>query len=476
MDSLIEESEKLTREKMLREGLSSEFVSDFLEKIREVRNGETGIVKWEEVGDLDPSTDEISLEEIEKLQSNSLESLKKLVVIKLNGGLGTSMGLSGPKSLIEIKDGMSFLAIVSRQIGHLRKSQGLEVPLILMDSFNTQEQSRKELERIGFNQNYPTSFLQHKVPRLLAKELRPLELDGDKQEEWCPPGHGDIWFTLLETGLLDRLLQNGYRVAFVSNGDNLGATVHSGILEYMLKEDLQFCMEMTPKTLADKKGGAIFRRIQGGEKKNLQLLETAQVPPDHMHEFEGLGKFRTFSTNNLWIRLDSLKEKLLSGTFRLSLIVNPKKVDGKEVLQLETAMGSAIQNFERTKGIIVPRDRFAPVKKCEDYLVRRSDAYSLNDDFSVTMSKERKEGGLGELLVELDERYYKKVGDFSARLQVIPSLVRCTSLKVEGDILFDTKLMLEGDVTIVNPSPTQKKISELGQDRISNEVVRFRFT
>lgn len=476
MDSIIEESEKLIREKMSKEGLSPEFISDFLSKVDEVRNGETGIVDWKEVGDLDPSSDEISLEEIEKSFPGDSDSYKKLVVIKLNGGLGTSMGLSGPKSLIEVKDGMSFLEIVSRQIGFLRSKQNWEVPLILMDSFSTQEASRKELARIGFRQNYPTSFLQHKVPRLLSKELRPLEVEKEKQEEWCPPGHGDIWFTLLETGLLDKLLENGYKVAFVSNGDNLGATVHLGILEYMLQEDLEFCMEMTPKTLADKKGGAIFRRIVGGEKKNLQLLETAQVPPANMHEFEGLGKFRTFSTNNLWIRLDALKERLLSGKFRLSLIVNPKKVDGKEVLQLETAMGSAIQNFSKSKGIIIPRDRFAPVKKCEDYLVRRSDAYSLNTDFSITMAEERKALGLGELLVELDEKYYKKVGDFSARLQVIPSLVRCTSLKVEGDILFDTKLMLEGDVTIVNPSPNQKRISDLGLDRISNEVARFRFT
>ncbi len=476
MDSIIAESEKLIREKMIQEGLSSEFIADFLSKIGEVRNGETGIVKWEEVGDLDPQSDEISLEDIEVSHPGNPSSLRELVVIKLNGGLGTSMGLSGPKSLIEIKNGMSFLEVISRQIGFIRKMYNLEVPLILMDSFSTQKQSQEEFLRIGFNQNYPTSFLQHKVPRLLTKELKPLELEKDKQEEWCPPGHGDIWFTLLETGLLDKLLENGYKIAFVSNGDNLGATVHLGILDYMLKENLEFCMEMTPKTLADKKGGAIFRRFVNGQKRNLQLLETAQVPPEHMFEFEGLGKFRTFSTNNLWIRLDVLKEKLLSENFRLSLIVNPKKVGGQDVLQLETAMGSAIQNFSKAKGIVVPRDRFAPVKKCEDYLVRRSDAYSLNNDFSVTMSEERKVAKLGELVLELDEKYYKKVGDFSARLQVIPSLVRCTSLKVEGDILFDTKVTIEGDVILVNSSTTQKKLSELGKDRFSNETARFRFT
>ncbi|TGK19982.1 UTP--glucose-1-phosphate uridylyltransferase [Leptospira fluminis] len=476
MDSMKAESERLVREKMTGEKLSDEFIADFLTKVDEVRNGETGMVDWSEVGDLDPEADEISLEKIESQARVDNSALNRLVVIKLNGGLGTSMGLSGPKSLIEIKEGMSFLEIIARQIGTIRKEYGIEVPLLFMDSFSTLEQSQRELKRIRFSQSFPSTFLQHKVPRLLKDSLQPLSVTGDKNEEWCPPGHGDIWFTLQETGILDSLLEKGYKIAFVSNGDNLGATVHPSIVQFMLEENLDFCMEMTPKTLADKKGGAIFRRIVGGEKRNCQLLETAQVPAEHMQEFEGLGKFRSFSTNNLWIRLDALKERLHSGNFRLSLIVNPKKVEGKEVLQLETAMGSAIQNFPKARGIIVPRDRFAPVKKCEDYLVRRSDAYSLNSDFSITMSPERKKAGLGEVVVQMDEIYYKRINDFNERMLSLPSLVHCTSLKVEGDVLFDVPLEIEGDVTISNSGKGQRRVSEFGKNRISNEVMRFRFT
>ncbi|PJZ70663.1 nucleotide glucose-1-phosphate uridylyl transferase [Leptospira perolatii] len=475
MDSLSSESDSAIQQKMLSEGLSEEFTSDFLSMVAQVRNGATGMVKWEEVGDLDPTSDEIDLETIEKNTKPNLSNLEHLAVIKLNGGLGTGMGLSGPKSLIEIKDGMSFLEVIAKQIEFLRKNYHTQVPLLFMDSFNTQEQSQKVLKQIGFTQSFPTSFLQHKVPRLRKSDFTPIQLS-DSKEEWCPPGHGDIWFTLLETGILDKLLEKGVKVAFVSNGDNLGATVHPGILEYMLNEELEFCMEMTPKTLADTKGGAIFRRMISGKPGNFQLLETAQVPPEHMHEFEGTAKFRTFSTNNLWIRLDSLKRRLLAKDFSLSLIVNPKKVEGKEVLQLESAMGSAIQNFPKAKGIIVPRDRFAPVKKCEDYLVRRSDAYEIHSDFSITMSKLRKEKGLGELLVHLDDSFYKKVGDFNRRFQFIPSMVRCTSLTVRGDVFFDKPVELVGDVTIENESSEQKRISELGKSRISNEKLRFRFT
>ncbi|MDV6237379.1 UTP--glucose-1-phosphate uridylyltransferase [Leptospira ellisii] len=472
MDSIKLKSEESIRSKMHAEGMSETFILDFLKKTEQVHNGETGMVRWEEVGDLDPQTDEIPLEEIEREFSPDPSVLKHLVVIKLNGGLGTSMGLSGPKSLIPLKNGMSFLEIFAKQSQILEKKYDVSVPLILMDSFNTQKESRAELERIGFRQKFPTSFLQHKVPRLLKENLTPITCK-NPDDEWCPPGHGDIWISLLETGLLDQLISHGYKVAFVSNGDNLGATVHPGILAYMLREKLEFCMEMTPKTLADKKGGAIYRRIVSGKPENYQLLETAQVPSDHMHEFEGLGKFRTFSTNNLWIDLEALRSRLLQGEFELSLIVNPKTVDGNEVFQLETAMGSAIRNFKRVKGIIIPRDRFAPVKKCEDYLARRSDAYTLLENFSITMSEERKKLGLGEILIQLDDHFYKKIGDFQKLFPEIPSLVRCTSLTVKGEVLFDRKVTLVGDVTIENPGPEIRSISELGVDSLEGRKYSF---
>ncbi|AYV58019.1 UTP--glucose-1-phosphate uridylyltransferase [Leptospira kmetyi] len=472
MDSIKAKSEESILKKMSSEGMSSTFIQDFLKKTDQVRNGETGMVRWEEVGDLDPASDEITLEQIEAENSPGPEILKNLVVIKLNGGLGTSMGLSGPKSLIPLKEGMSFLEIFAKQSEVIQKKYNVSVPLILMDSFNTQKESQAELKRIGFVQKFPTSFLQHKVPRLLKEDLTPITCK-NPDEEWCPPGHGDIWISLLETGLLDTLIESGYKIAFVSNGDNLGATVHPGILSYMLKEKLEFCMEMTPKTLADKKGGAIYRRIVNGKPENYQLLETAQVPQDHMHEFEGLGKFRTFSTNNLWIDLVALRERILQGNFELSLIVNPKTIDGKEVLQLETAMGSAIRNFNKVKGIIIPRDRFAPVKKCEDYLVRRSDAYRLLENFSITMSEERKKSGLGEVLITLDEKYYKKIQDFNRLFPEIPSLVQCTSLTVQGEVLFDQKVTIVGNVVVQNTGSTLKKISDLKMGTLESGKYSF---
>lgn len=452
------------------EKMSEEFIADFLAKVDQVKSGETGMAVWKDVGDLDPTQDEISFESIQARKYLPGDSLRKLVIVKLNGGLGTSMGLSKAKSLIPIKNGMSFLRIIANQVLYLRNKYQVEIPLLLMDSFHTQADSQKELEESGIRQSIPTSFLQHKVPRLLKDSLDPIGCS-DPNEDWCPPGHGDIYFTLVETGILDQLLAQGFEVAFLSNGDNLGATVDPAIVDYFLSEGLDFAMEMTPKTLADKKGGAIYRKLQNGKFLHYELLETAQVPPENEAEFAGTEKFRSFSTNNLWINLKSLKERWNQGNFRLSLIVNPKEVEGKTVIQLETAMGSAVGNFGRIKGIIIPRDRFAPVKKTEDYLVRRSDAYQLNEDYSLTMSLARKKLGLGEPVVNLDERYYKKIQDFEARFPITPALLECERLDVKGDWVFDLEVAFKGKVTLENTSHQARKISSLGKLVFSDETI-----
>ncbi|MBE7413571.1 MAG: UTP--glucose-1-phosphate uridylyltransferase [Leptospiraceae bacterium] len=457
---------------MKKENLSDALIFDFLQKVTQVQNGETGKVNWSEVGDLIPDTDEKELSKIHSEYSGSLNNLKKLVVIKLNGGLGTSMGLSYAKSLIEVKEGFSFLSIIAKQIKYIREKFGVEVPLILMDSYNTQKDSSIELKKIGFTQNFPISFLQNKVPRILKDSLLPVSLQNSK-EEWCPPGHGDIYLSLKETGLLKKLLESGYEYAFISNGDNLGATVDPYILEYFIDQNLDFAMEMTPKTLADTKGGAIYRKLKDGKFLHLELLETAQVPEENEDEFSGLGKFRTFSTNNLWINLRSLDVLLQEKSISLSLIVNPKVIEGQEVLQLESAMGSAIGNFSNTKGIVIPRDRFAPVKKCEDYLIRRSDAYILNEDYSLAMSPVRKELGLSENIVILDDTYYKKMKDFEKLFRVYPSLIFSKSLKVEGEVEFDTFVVLKGDVKIINKTNRKRKISEFQSDEFSDESITF---
>lgn len=459
-------------EKMKKEGMSDVLITDFLSKVEKVKQGGTGLVNWDEIGDLNSEEDEVQLQDLQKKYSSKKENLAKLAVIKLNGGMGTSMGLSKAKSLIHVKQGMSFLHIIAKQIEYMRNKYSIEIPLILMDSFNTQEDCQKELQSIGFRQELPTSFLQNKVPRLLKDSLLPATFQ-DKNAEWCPPGHGDIYLALKERGLLNELLNKGYEYGFLSNGDNLGATIEPHILEYMIENRIDFAMEMTPKTLADKKGGVMYRRIVDNKLTGINLLETAQVPAEHMSEFTGDSRFSNFSINNLWVNLKTLNSLVAEKPLDLSLIVNPKTIEGQEIIQLETAMGSAISNFQNVKCVIIPRDRFAPVKKCEDLLVRMSDSYVLNDDFSLTMNPVRKNAGLGECVVNLDDNYYKKVGDFEKLFKEFPSMVFCESLTVEGEVEFDAYVNLIGKVKIQNNTGKLQKISSINKFQIENEEINF---
>lgn len=103
------------------------------------------------------------------------------------------------------------------------------------------------------------------------------------------------------------------------------------------------------------------------------------MPPYHHH------RHKFFNTNNIWINLPKLAAKMdeAGGVMKLPLIKNKKTVNPRDgtttpVFQLETAMGSAIENFDDAAAIVVPRSRFAPVKTCNDLFTLRSDAYKVS--------------------------------------------------------------------------------------------------
>jgi hypothetical protein len=97
-----------------------------------------------------------------------------------------------------------------------------------------------------------------------------------------------------------------------------------------------------------------------------------------VEEFKSIKKFKIFNTNNLWLNLKAvdrvLKKKELDD---MDIIINPKSVDGKAVLQLEIAAGGAIQYFQNARGVNVPRSRFLPVKSTSDLFIVQSNLYSL---------------------------------------------------------------------------------------------------
>jgi UTP--glucose-1-phosphate uridylyltransferase len=432
-------------EKMRREGIPDAAVNTFEHYYEQLREGETGMLPESEI---EPVTDVQDLDDLPEGDP----PLDEAVVIKLNGGLGTSMGMTRAKSLIEAKDGLSFLDIVARQVLGLRERTGARLPLVLMNSFSTQDDALEALaQHAGLESDVPPDFVQNKEPKLLVDDLTPVEWPDDPRLEWCPPGHGDLYTALVTSGMLERLLDAGYRYAFVSNSDNLGAVLEPRILAWMAAEQLPFAMEVTDRTEADRKGGHIARR---GDR--YVLRETAQTPEEDLKALQDISRHRYVNTNNLWLDLRALRDVMErnDGVLGLPLIVNRKTVDPgdkstPEVYQLETAMGAAIGVFDGARPVRVSRRRFSPVKTTEDLLALRSDAYVLTDDARVTLAEERD----GPPVVDLDDDYYKLLRDFDARFPAgAPSLVEAERLSVEGDVRFGRDVVVRGTVTVTGPS------------------------
>jgi UTP--glucose-1-phosphate uridylyltransferase len=377
-------------------------------------------------------------------------AFRRVAMIKLNGGLGTSMGLEGAKSLLEVREGLSFLDLIARQVLSLRERSGATVPLLLMNSFRTAADCDAHLGRYPelAIDGLPLSFLQHRIPKVTAADAQPARWPADPELEWCPPGHGDLYPAIATSGALDLLLGRGFEWAFVSNADNLGAVLDPAILGYVAERRLAFLMEAADRTLADRKGGHLCRLLDG----RLALREAAQCPPDEAADFQDVKRHRYFNSNNLWLHLPSLRRTLdeNGGVIPLPTIVNRKTLDPRDpsspaVVQLESAMGSAISLFEPSEAIRVPRRRFSPVKNTNDLLAVRSDAYRLLADGRIVLDEARSLPPV----VSLDARFYTRIDDFERRFPGgPPSLIDCDALTVEGDVSFGRGVALRGTVHI----------------------------
>jgi UTP--glucose-1-phosphate uridylyltransferase len=432
--------------KMRAEGLPEAAIRTFAHYYGELAAGARGTLSRAEIGPVDAVESAAALAGTEAAGRAALD---RTVVIKLNGGLGTTMGMRQAKSLLPVKGALSFLDVIARQVLHLRRAHGSRVPLLFMNSFRTRGDTLAALARYpDLAGDLPLDFVQHKVPRIAAADLAPIAWEADRELEWCPPGHGDLYLALETSGLLGRLLDAGFRHAFVSNADNLGASLDLGILGWFAAEKLPFAMEVCDRTEAHRKGGHLARKSDGG----LALREIAQCPEDELASFQDVDLYRFFNTNNLWVDLEALAATLRQreGVLPLPMIRNEKTVDpadkrSPKVLQLETAMGAAIAVFAGARALRVAGDRFAPVKTTGDLLAVASDAFTLTEDWRVVPVP----GRAGDLVVNLDASHYGRVDQLDARFPSgPPSLAGCTRLEVTGDVRFGAGVVCRGAVTV----------------------------
>ena len=437
----------IARAKMREAGVDEVAIDTFAHYYRLLEHGETGMIAESSIEPLDMP----SLADVEVSDEVAAEAIRATAVVKLNGGLGTSMGMSRAKSLLCVRRGLSFLDIIARQVLHLRTQHDAVLPVLFMNSFRTSSDTMAALGRYEdlAVDGLPLEFLQNKEPKLLAADLMPAAYPKDPDLEWCPPGHGDIYTALRGSGLLAQLVEAGYRYVFVSNSDNLGAVPDARVAGWFAQSGAPFAIEAVRRTPSDRKGGHFARRKEDGR---IVLRESAQTLDSDREALADLDRHKFCSTNNLWFDLQAMVNALdaRSGILGLPLIRNVKHLDPNdprtpEVIQIETAMGAAIEVFAGALTIEVGRDRFVPVKTTDDLLVLRSDVYDLGKDFVLDQAAD------DVPLVTLDDDFYKLVSDFDKRFpEGAPSLREASSLSVEGDWTFGPGVKVVGDVALTS--------------------------
>ena len=449
-------TESTIADKMSARGISARAIDHFLSCRRTIIDqGAAGDrVKWEDVtpfSDTDIMHTEQSREEQEYCTKLGEDNLEHVVVVKLNGGRSTSMGGAVPKCFVQAKNNMSFLDIAMKRIMYLNDRFKVEIPLVLMNSFFT-DQATADI--VGRTPLLIMNFIQNEYPRLIAEDLS--VLDSGTEEDWCPAGHGDFYISFYESGLLDKLLDLGYRWVFISNIDNLCADVSPHLLGLMLNGGHDFMMEVTRKTAVDVKGGApAFINGHPG------LLEIAQVDAEHEQEFQDIERFRYFNTNNLWIDMEAIREKLKADTLKIPTILNPKTILGKEIIQVETAMGAAMGAFSKPAAIAVPRSRFFPVKKMKDLLILQSDAFLLDEQFRILPNDRRPKElpFLPDVVFGGGFMADNELNNWFADPSTL-SLVEAESLAINGNVFFEKNVVVRGKVEVTQQEEDQLRIAE----------------
>jgi len=440
-------------DKMRSERLPEACITTFRHYYQMVYNKETGSIPERSITAVPPESI-AKLDSLRHYSTSGIPLLSRTALIKLNGGLGTTMGCMGPKSLIPVKNELTFLDIIIKNLIVCNKKYATTTPLILMNSFNTETESLNLIKQYPeIHTAIPASFIQHKFPRISEKTLEPVSFPNAPDAEWNPPGHGDLYLALKTSGTLRHLLENNFKYAFISNSDNVNAHLDPSIPGYMDAMKLDFLMEVAQRTPSDQKGGHLALDLNG----SFVLREIKQCPHDDLHFFEDVHRHQFFNTNNLWINLESLDELLNKngGSINLPLICNQKVLSASDkntisVYQLESAMGSVISYFPATAIINVPRTRFLPVKNINDLVLMQSDAYSLTEEYALQLHTLTNDAPPS---IKLDPVFFGNVTQLAERFPGgTPSLRNCSSLIVKGDIHFGTNITINGITSITNNS------------------------
>ncbi|XP_043815141.1 UTP--glucose-1-phosphate uridylyltransferase isoform X2 [Manihot esculenta] len=353
--------------------------------------------------------------------------LDKLVVVKFNGSLGTSLGFSGPKSAIEVRNGLTSLDLIVNQVESLNSKYGCHVPLVLMNATKTHDDTLKVLGK------YSKSSV----------DIHPFILESlgehNSNEKSYASDDASAFLSLMKSGTLDVLLSQGKEYAHVISSDNYAAALDPNVLNHLIQNKIEYCMEVTPtastymrNSMANQRQG----RFQVQCHLNLMVLypcrcdhlrEIMQNPSKHLME-----EFKFIDTRSLWVNLKAIKRLVDT---------NALKMENLSISKL----------FDQAVGIIVPQSRFVPLNATSDLLLLQSDLYSSSEGTLVwNAARDNPINPSIELGPE-----FEKVSDYLSRFKSIPSITGLDGLKVIGDVWFGAGVTLKGRVSIV-AKPGQK--------------------
>ena len=224
-------------------------------------------------------------------------------------------------------------------------------------------------------------------------------------------------------------------------------------------KNLDFLMEVTPRTELDRKGGSVCF-----QDKALSLLERVQVASNQLAIFEDISYFQYFNTNTIWVRIEAIKEAIEHDRLQLPVMINHKMVHQTEVIQFETAMGAAIRCFKNSACIHVERDRFFPVKKTSDLLLLQSNLVTKSEHGMLKWQQKK------ELPTIHLSHEYQTITGYESLVKQVPDISKLRELTVKGPVIFNQALRLSGKVSIINPSSTPKAITAT---ELINESLRL---
>nr|CDS26761.1 UTP glucose 1 phosphate uridylyltransferase [Hymenolepis microstoma] len=384
-------------------------------------------------------------------EKDIISALSKLVIFKFNGDIGKSMNFDGTKSLIKVRNDKSFLEICLQQIDDLNVKYNCDVPLVLMNSFKTDQDTEEFLKNMPKTRTQLFTFQQNRFPRLSEETglLIPdsCQISGSRDPKWYVPGDGDVFRCLQELGLLKTYSDEGKKWIFLSDIDNLGATPDPAILCWLEEQEkcdatrIDFLMEVAERTSEDKKEGTLI--LYNG---TLKLLDLSQVSEEHVKDIVYSEQFKIVNTNSIWINIKALQNLLNTRLLEMDLIVNRKTMkNNTRTIQLEEFAASAISSFEKAIALKVPRKRMLSVKSISDLLLLRSDIFETNRS-GLTLSPRRK--SLDLPIIKLGSRL-KSIEDLQRRIPSTPSMINLSHLTLSGDIYFENNVTLKGSVKIL---------------------------